>query len=393
MKNLHKQLFAVLTGIFLCYMLVFILLQHYREESYKQQLGGVRVTLIDRAGDVVMDTEQEPSGLTNHLARPEVQQALQEGYGYDIRRTSETDGETYFYSATYFPETGQIIRSAVPYPSEKERGRPHTYLYIILSVVVFVLLSIVLYVYTRYVGRHVENTIDDYRTQVRQAEEEKMQLKHDLTQNTAHELKTPLASISGYLETVLSHPQLAEEQRTAFLSKCAAQTQRMTNLLNDMSTLTRLDNTQEQTIDKQTVDLVEIVGQAIQDVSPMLAQKQMQLTCELPDRLPIEGNYNLLYSVFRNILDNALLYSKGTNITIKGDSHYAFSIADNGVGVEAKHLARLFERFYRVDKGRSRAMGGTGLGLAIVKNALALHGGKCWAEPTHPHGLTIRLQF
>jgi len=393
MKNLHKQLFAVITGIFLCYLLVFLAIQHFREENYKQQLAGVRVTIIDTNGNVVMDTEQSPGGLTNHLERPEVQQALKEGYGYDIRRTSETDGETYFYSATYFPETSQIVRSALPYPSDKGKARTHNYLYIILSLLVFALLSAALFVYTRYVGRHVDRTIDSYRAQVRQAEEEKVRIKHDLTQNTAHELKTPLASMSGYLETVLSHPELPEQQRLTFLRKCATQTQRMSNLLNDMSILTRLDNARTQQIEMGPVDIVEIARQAVQDVQPMTEQKQIAIRWEMPDTLPMQGNYNLLYSVFRNILDNAILYSKCTEIAIHGDEQYRFAIADNGIGVEDKHLPHLFERFYRVDKSRSREMGGTGLGLAITKNAISMHGGTCSAEKTKPHGLTIRFHF
>ena len=373
-KNFGLTLFFAISTLFLAYVMIFAVYQAYREREYKKELAGVRVTIINSDGVVLMDTEKDPHTMPNHLQRHEVQQALQEGYGFDISRTSETDGERYFYSATYFPQSGQIIRSAIPYPGEKANVPITNRGYIILSVIIFLLLTAALFFYTRRVGRYVDSTIEDYRQKVRVAEEEKMRIKHDLTQNTAHELKTPLASINGYLETLASHPDLSPEQRKLFLDKCMNQAQRMTDLLSDMSTLTRMDNMQAALAEKRPVDIAAIAEQAIEDV-------------------PAQGDYNLLYSVFRNILDNAILYSGCTEIRVNGNEQYEFSIADNGAGVEKEHLPRLFERFYRVDKGRSRAMGGTGLGLAIVKNAVALHGGTCCAENTRPHGLTIRFNI
>ena len=392
-KNFGLTLFFAISVLFLVYVLIFAVYQAYREHEYKKELAGVRVTIINTDGVVLMDTEKAPQTMPNHLQRHEVQQALQEGYGFDISRTSETDGERYFYSATYFPESGQIIRSAIPYPGEKADAPITNRGFIVLSVVIFLLLSAVLFFYTRRVGRHVESIVEDYRQQIRTAEEEKMRIKHDLTQNTAHELKTPLASINGYLETLVSHPNLTLEQRQRFLDKCTKQVQRMTSLLGDMSTLTRLDNMQSVLTEKQPVDIAAIAEQAIDDVRPMLEQKNITLVYDMPAQLPAQGDYNLLYSVFRNILDNAILYSCCTEITITGNTRYEFAIADNGLGVDKVHLPHLFERFYRVDKGRSRDMGGTGLGLAIVKNAIMLHGGTCTASITSPHGLTISFSI
>lgn len=392
-KNFGLTLFFAISVFFLAYVLVFAVYQAYREREYKKELAGVRVTIINTDGVVLMDTEKDPHTMPNHLQRHEVQQALQEGYGFDISRTSETDGERYFYSATYFPKSGHIIRSAIPYPGEKADAPITNKGYIALSIIIFLLLTAVLFFYTRRVGRHVDSTIEDYRQQVRTAEEEKMRIKHDLTQNTAHEVKTPLASINGYLETLATHPELPLEQRQRFLEKCMMQAQRMTALLSDMSTLTRLDNMQADLMEKQPVDLVHIATQAVDDVSPMLEQKHIELVFDMPQKLPLQGDYNLLYSVFRNILDNTILYSGCTKILVSGNAQYEFAIADDGIGVEEKHLPHLFERFYRVDKGRSRDMGGTGLGLAIVKNAVSLHGGTCSAERSKPHGLTIRFSL
>ena len=230
-KNFGLTLFFAISTLFLAYVMIFAVYQAYREREYKKELAGVRVTIINSDGVVLMDTEKDPHTMPNHLQRHEVQQALQEGYGFDISRTSETDGERYFYSATYFPQSGQIIRSAIPYPGEKANVPITNRGYIILSVIIFLLLTAALFFYTRRVGRYVDSTIEDYRQKVRVAEEEKMRIKHDLTQNTAHELKTPLASINGYLETLASHPDLSPEQRKLFLDKCMNQAQRMTDFV------------------------------------------------------------------------------------------------------------------------------------------------------------------
>ena len=356
-RNFGLTLFFAISVFFLAYVLVFAVYQAYREREYKKELAGVRVTIIDTDGVVLMDTEKDPHTMPNHLQRHEVQQALHEGYGFDISRTSETDGERYFYSATYFPESGQIIRSAIPYPGEKADAPITNKGYIALSVIIFLLLSAMLFFYTRRVGRHVDSTIEDFR------------------------------------QTLAAHPDLSLEQRQQFLGKCMSQAQRMTALLSDMSTLTRLDNMQTTLTEKQAVDMVEIARQAIEDVRPMLDQKQIAIALDMPPKLPMQGDYNLLYTVYRNILDNSILYSGCTKISVTGNTQYEFAITDDGTGIDEKHLPHLFERFYRVDKGRSRDMGGTGLGLAIVKNALSLHGGICSAELTKPHGLTIRFSI
>lgn len=394
MKNLHKQLFLVISAIFLAYVLVFAFLQHAREQAYKQDLAGVRVTIIDTLGNVVMDTGNDIRTLANHLSRPEVQQSLREGYGFDIRRTSETDGETYFYSATYFPETGQIIRSALPYPSDGPHKRSQTYLYIIFGFLVFVLLSIVMFLYTRRMGTQVNKVIDDYRAQVRAAEQEKLRIKHQLTQNTAHELKTPAASIQAYLETVLANPDLHEDQRRHFTERAYNQAQRMSTLLRDMSTLTQLD--QAVMARPQTkVDVAQMLREIITDTASSFAEKGITVQVAIPGTLAVRGDYALLYSMVRNVIDNALLYATDASVfrieaSLKdGQAHISF--ADNGVGVPSEHLQHIFERFYRVDKGRSRALGGTGLGLAIVRNIALQYGGGASAEATPGGGLTIRI--
>lgn len=387
-------LFGTISVLFLVYVLVFAVYQSYREREYKKELAGVRVTIINTDGTVLMDSEKDPTTMPNHLGRHEVQQALKEGYGFDISRTSETNGERYFYSATYSPETGKIIRSAVPYPGEGSDTPITNRGYIAISVIIFLLLSLLLFFYTRCVGQYVETTIEDYRQQVREAEEEKVRIKHQLTQNTAHELKTPAASIQGYLETILNTPNLPEEKRQYFLERCYSQSERMNALLKDMGTLSSLDASTN--VHFEPVDLSEIIRSTVADVSLAAQKKGITIEVKIPEKMPMQGDASLLYSVFRNILDNAIAYSGGTTVQITYTPHSGgvgggLSIADNGVGVAEEHLPHLFERFYRVDKSRSRELGGTGLGLAIVKNAVLLHGGSIEAVNTQPHGLTIRF--
>ena len=222
-------------------------------------------------------------------------------------------------------------------------------------------------------------------------EEEQARLKRQLTQNIAHELKTPVSSIQGYLETILNSPQIPPETMHTFLERSYAQSNRLTHLLRDISTLTRMDEAPVMQ-EREAVNISTMVKGIFSEVAMGIEERQITVENLLPDNLVVEGNSSLLYSIFRNLTDNAIAYA-GTGVTIRltcfreDDTKYYFSFSDTGVGVPPEHLNRLFERFYRVDKGRSRKMGGTGLGLAIVKNAVLLHGGTIFAKNNPKGGL------
>ena len=222
-------------------------------------------------------------------------------------------------------------------------------------------------------------------------EEERARLKRQLTQNVAHELKTPVSSIQGYLETIISNPNISQENLRTFLERSYVQSNRLTLLLRDISVLTRMDEAPEM-VEKETVNLSRIVENILNEVALGLEEKQIRVVNLLPQDLIITGSSSLLYSIFRNLTDNAIAYAGiGIQITIncfrEDEKFYYFSFADTGVGVPEEHLNRLFERFYRVDKGRSRKLGGTGLGLAIVKNAVLFHGGTIFAKNAPTGGL------
>ena len=215
-------------------------------------------------------------------------------------------------------------------------------------------------------------------------EAEQARLKRQLTQNIAHELKTPVSSIQGYLETIINNPQLPPDKEKAFLERSYVQSNRLTLLLRDISTLSRMDEAPE-LMEKELVNIGTLIDDIFKEVSLGLEQKQMIAHSHIPANLLYKGNASLLYSIFRNLTDNAIAYA-GTGVEInvgcfrEDEDYFYFSFSDNGIGISEEHLNRIFERFYRVDKGRSRKLGGTGLGLAIVKNAVLFHGGSIFAK-------------
>lgn len=507
-------------------------LERYLQKYIKQDL---RITVVNVQGDVLYDS-YENQKLGNHINRPEVQKALAEGKGYDVRRTSETTGVPYFYSATLYE--GYIIRSALPYDLNLVRHLAADQHYIWFTLIVSLLLIFIFYKFTSKLGtainqlrefakradknepvetdmqsafphnelgeisQHIiqiykrlretkealyiereklithlqtsheglgvfnkdkkeilvnnlftqySNLISDSNLQTTEEifsisefqkitdfinkapkrpgkeekrmsisinkngrmfiveciifqdlsfeisinditqEEEQIRLKRQLTQNIAHELKTPVSSIQGYLETIVNNENISREKMQTFIERCYAQSNRLSRLLRDISVLTRMDEAANM-IDMEKVDISLLVGNIVNEVSLELEEKHITVVNSLKPKIQLRGNYSLLYSIFRNLMDNVIAYA-GTDIRIniscfrEDENFYYFSFADTGVGVSPEHLNRLFERFYRVDKGRSRKLGGTGLGLAIVKNSVIIHGGTISAKNNQGGGL------
>lgn len=224
-------------------------------------------------------------------------------------------------------------------------------------------------------------------------QEEESQMKRQLTQNVSHELKTPVSSIQGYLETILSNPDLSPDKRQFFLERCYSQSTRLTGLLRDISVLNRLDEASEM-FDLTEVNITKLIAEIQKECSQDMEEKHITSEIILPGDPTVFGNNSLLYSIFRNLYDNAIAYA-GENIKItvncykEDPKYYYFSFSDNGVGIPEEHINRIFERFYRVDKGRSRKIGGTGLGLSIVKNGVNFHKGQISAKSSPGKGVTF----
>ena len=253
---------------------------------------------------------------------------------------------------------------------------------LVFSIVVMAGLGFLLY---RYAHRM------DERISREQAEKEN-RLRRELTHNISHELKTPVASILGYTDTILESPDISEDMKRLFIERTNVQAKRLSALLQDISALNRMDYAKDM-IAVERVDVSALFADILQETTLAVQRKAMSVKNYLPQNIIVRGNRSLLYSIFRNLIDNAVNYAgQGTTIEVSATEQqglWLFTFSDNGIGIPAEHLPRIFERFYRIDKGRSRDMGGTGLGLAIVKNAVQLHGGTINVSTPATGGLTF----
>jgi len=214
-------------------------------------------------------------------------------------------------------------------------------------------------------------------------------MKQQITSNIAHELKTPIATVKGYLETLLNNPELEPKRQRYFIDKAHNQSERLTQLVNDIALLNKIEESSE-LYPKNQILVKKLVEEVIESFQDQILQKSVTVESNIAGNVVLNANYSLLFSVFRNLMENSLNYG-GDGIRIELNNYHEdtnyhyFSFADNGPGVAEEHLPRIFERFYRVDTGRSRKQGGTGLGLAIVKNAILSFKGDISAR-THKGG-------
>ncbi len=391
----------------------------------------LRLTIVMKDGRVVYDNLYgDVSQLPSHKNRKEVAAALSRGSGYDINRLSETLGEDYFYSATFFPKGGYVIRTALPYNTNLIARLEADHLFLWFALALLLILIYMVWRFCKQMDRHIvclrtfaskaendepldtpdlmsfkddelgevaERIIVMYR-RLKDTRQEQDKLKRQLTQNVAHELRTPVASIQGYLDTILTQPDMDEPTRKKFLEKCFSQVTRLAALIRDVLILNRLDETSGTTNTESTevVDLKPVFAQVVTDTEQDLKRQEMKWDVSLPEeKAYVMGTEKMVYSIFRNLTDNAIAYAgKGTTISVsvvKDDLTWHVTFADNGVGVAANHLPRLFERFYRVDKGRSREAGGTGLGLSIVKNYVLAMNGQITVEKGLENGLIFNI--
>ncbi len=401
--SFHKRLFLMLLAFSWAIVLCFIGYQYLREKEYKSEFlnaqlqqynrhlletveeglpyedyiathdkpfDELRISVITLSGAVVYDTTISLDSLDNHRNRPEVAAALAKGEGYNINRQSASDGREYFYSATRGDRV--VVRTAIPYSNTLRDLLATDWSFLVVMISISLAMSIVAYFTTRRLGKDIER-VNRYET-----EQEQNRLKRQLTNNINHELKTPVASIQVCLETLLSGIALSEEKRQELIERCYTQNERLRRLLSDVSLITRLEDGSE-LISREKVNLNEIINEVAEELAVMPNEERMTLHTDFGDEVIVDGNPSLIGSIFRNLTENAIAYSEGKNIYItlleNSKEQALIRFEDDGKGVGTGQLPHLFERFYRVDKGRSRQKGGTGLGLAIVKHAVQFHGG------------------
>ena len=344
----------------------------------------MRVTIVDLKGNVLYDNYLSANELDNHLFRPEIVQASKQGVGSDIRRSTNAQ-ISYYYFAKRFDR--YYIRTALPYQTQARRILAPSYLFLCFTGALLLLLAAGMFMVWKRLGRQLAG----------KQQEEERHIRQELTQNLSHELKTPVSSILGYMETLTLNPKLEPEKMRFFIERSYIQTQRLSQLIEDISLLTRLDYAPDKFPFEQ-IDLYEVIQNVIQDISLQLSDHSISVTLPPPQTLMVQGNPSLLYSIFRNLFDNTMAHAgKGVTISIlwqeKIDQYIHFTFSDNGPGVSPEHLPHLFDRFYRIDRGRSRKQGGTGLGLAIVKNGVLTHGGSIEAKTNEGKGLTFSFKI
>lgn len=260
-------------------------------------------------------------------------------------------------------------------------------------LLILVVTILVLYIRLMLKNRRLKQMADEanrLRLEATEAERRNRQLKQEMTSNIAHELKTPVSSIRGYLEILLSDKPVDDERRRYFLDRCFRQTLRLSDLIQDVSIINKLEESAD-LFPRTEVDATEVAKEAIGDLADKAAAAGIDVSNNLPP-MPLNGNHELLYCIFRNLVENSIAYAgEGINIVLEtykeSPDHYFIHYYDTGKGVADEYLSRLFDRFVRIDEGRSRQNGGTGLGLSIVKHSVLFHGGEIYAKNRAEGGL------
>lgn len=337
--------------------------------------GDYRITWISANGQVLYDSEKDSGELENHLAREEVKIALIRGYG-ESQRYSGTMLTRMLYSAQKLQD-GSILRLSMP---------QHTVLKVIWDMglpIGIILLLVICF-----------SMIMSAKETKKANQEESEAMRREFTANVSHELKTPLHSISGYAE-LMKNGMVMEQDMGYFADKIYSEAQRMIRLVQDIIVLSRLDEGQENTT-RSPVNLYSVAEAAVNSLEHMAEENQVSVEL-IGQQVVMEGIPQLINSMVYNICENAIKYNRpGGSVVIQVaefSGHPRISVRDTGIGIPQKDRARIFERFYRVDKSHSKEVGGTGLGLSIVKHAAKLHNAKLEVDSVVGEGTLMVVKF
>ncbi len=370
----------------------------------------LRITWIDESGVVLYDSSTDATKMDNHLKRPEVKEAFHSGEG-EIIRKSDTLNKNNFYYALLL-EDNTVIRV-----SRQAESMWHVFAsafpWAILVVALMIIFSIII---SRYItGKLVKPIeemsadIDSYNNKsiykelvpfmntIRAQHEDILKaskMRQDFTANVSHELKTPLTAISGYAE--LMEAGMTDEEQVKHFSKQIRQNSgRLLTLINDIIKLSELDS-REELVSLETLDLSVLVKKCVDTLQVNAEKHDVKLSCEV-ENCKICANMDMMEELIINLCDNAIRYNYKNGsvfVTVKKEGeNVILSVKDTGIGIPKEHQERIFERFYRVDKSRSKETGGTGLGLAIVKHIVALHDAKVEVESEVGKGSEISVIF
>jgi len=382
-------------------------------EAHGTQISedGLRITVLQKDGTVLYDNTVAADGLENHSDRPEVQKAIEKGEGTAIRRSKTLDKNTFYYALRL--DDGNVLRVA------KETGSILRVLVsalpdiIVIIVVVMFLICIVL---AQFLIRSLMRPIEQMATDIDQIENVKpydelvpfvnkinqqhldilknAKMRQEFTANVSHELKTPLTSISGYAELIETGMASADDVNR-FAGEIRKSSSRLLNLINDIIQLSQLDVV-DMSVTFQDVNLYQVAESCVETLKD--SAKKHDVTLKLQGaHYTVNANPKLVEELIYNLCDNAIRYNNpGGSVVVsigRVVEGIAVSVKDTGIGISKEHQERVFERFYRVDKSRSKSTGGTGLGLAIVKHIVAQHNAKIKMSSEVGEGTEITVIF
>ena len=374
----------------------------------------LRLTLIGSDGQVLYDNEADSVAMGNHASRPEIQEAMRDGEGEAVRNSETLSQSTFYYAIRL--EDGSILRLSKDARSIYSIFSQALPMMVGIFVVLLVLCMVAARVLTTKLVAPIEKLAQNigectemqtyeeltpFMTMIRKQHEDIMKnarMRQEFSANVSHELKTPLTSISGYaelIETGIAKP----EDVPGFAQKIHVEASRMIQLVNDILQLSSLDNASEagSEPEMETVDLLTVAKDCVERQKLNARRAYISLNC-LGEGALVHGNRALLDELCQNLCDNAIRYNRpGGKVQIttacSRDGHCTLTVADNGIGIPKEAQSSVFERFYRVDKSRSKATGGTGLGLAIVKHIARIHNARIKLESQVDVGTTITVTF
>lgn len=385
-------------------------LTEYSVQDYHTNFDNLRITLLDENGNVVYDSDVDAQNLDNHAERPEISDAYEIGEGQAIRRSDTLSQNTFYYAILL--DNGGILRVAKEARSIFSVFASSVPSLIFIAVSLTVVCTIVARFLTKSLMRPIEDMAKDVehmgevktyselepfiQTINRQHEDiiKSAKLRQEFTANVSHELKTPLTVISGYSE-LIENGMANEEDTIRFSHEIHRNATRLLTLINDILRLSELDSG-EQSLPFEDVDIYEVADNCI-SMLQMNAEKH-NITLELHGQhTNVRANRQMLEEVLYNLCDNAIRYNEEggkVDVSIKeNDKHIILMVSDTGIGISEKDQKRIFERFYRVDKSRSKKTGGTGLGLAIVKHIVEQADAELHLDSTLGKGTTITILF
>ena len=373
----------------------------------------MRITWIDTDGTVLYDNENDETILENHLNRPEVKEAISNGEGDSDRQSATMDAKTYYHAILL--DDGTILRVSTSARSIMNIFVSSIPSMLIVMIVIAGVCVILANKLTKNLMAPIEKVSNDLENAATiQSETEYKELvpflntirlqhesvlaavksRQDFTANVSHELKTPLTAISGYAE-LIENNMVDEKQRIGFAGEIRKNADRLVSLINDIIRLSELDHSDD-TKGFEQVDLCKIAKECVYNLGVSAAKQNIQLNFDGTE-CKMHGNSHMLVELVENLCQNAIRYNNpgGTvNVTVhKLGGKTVLTVEDNGIGIPKDQQERVFERFYRVDKSRSKETGGTGLGLAIVKHIVELHDAKITLDSEVGHGTTIKVEF